>query len=243
MNNVVKQSNVSIIIPAFNEEENLPETLNDYIDNFLELNKSGYRLTVVCNGCTDNTSVIAHNYSRKNSQIAVIDILERIGKGGAIKKGIQIADGDIVGYVDADGSIKARELWKLIQIAIQGKDVVIGSRRVKGAQITVNKSLKWRFASNIHNLLTRILFQLPFRDTQCGAKVLRRRVVKRLINEFKINGMTFDIELLWKAKRQGFEILEIPIIWEHKLKRGATGDLLRTSTKMLFDMIKLRLVP
>lgn len=231
---------ISIIIPACNEEERLGGTLESYARYFSEMCADAFQLIVVCNGCTDNTPQIAQVFSQRFPQIKVANYRERIGKGGAIREGFRIADGDIIAFVDADGAIRPDEIWRLIQMVSQNGDGAIGSRRAPGAQILTGKPLHWRLASRCFNLLVRMLFQLPFRDTQCGVKVFRRQVVQSIVDDLIINGMTSDVELLWRARKHGYKIAEVGITWEHKHKNGLTNDLPRTVARMAVEIIKLR---
>ena len=234
---------ISLIIPAYNEEERLGETLSDYISYFSNLSADEFEIIVVCNGCDDNTPEIAAKYSQGFHQIIVLNISDKIGKGGAIKEGFKISTGDIIAFVDADGAIKPGEVWKLIQRVSQGDDGAIGSRWLPGSQVLVKKPLRWRVASRAWNLLVRLFFQLPFKDTQCGAKSFKRNVIQDIINDFQINGMTFDVGLLWKATQRGYNIKEVPIIWEHKHKEGPTNNLYNTIMKMAIEIIRLRFKP
>ena len=241
MDNRQKQRVISIVVPAHNEESWLAETLTDYV-SYLSASVDGdFQLIVVCNGCTDNTPQIAEELSRKFTQIKAINFPARIGKGGAIKEGFSIADGEVIAFVDADGAIKPDEFWKLTQVVMDGADGAIGSRRAPGASILVGRPLMWQGASVGFNWLVRLLFWLPFRDTQCGVKVFKKQVIQSIVNDLSINGMTFDVELLWRAKNRGYKVVELPIVWEHQTKNGPTNDLLRTTVIMAIEIMKLRL--
>ena len=231
---------ISIIIPACNEESRLARTLNNYVSYLSERVDGDFQIIVVCNGCTDNTPQIAEEFSRKFTQIKGINFPARIGKGGAIKEGFRLADGDVIAFVDADGAIKPDEVWKLTQMVMNGHDGAIGSRRTPGASILVRRPFIWQSASRGFNWLVRLLFWLPFRDTQCGLKVFKKRVIHSIVDELHISGMTFDVELLWKARNHGYKITELPIVWEHQPKNGPTNDLPRTVVRMAVDIMKLR---
>jgi glycosyltransferase involved in cell wall biosynthesis len=241
VDNGQKQIAISVIIPACNEETRLAGTLNSYVSYLSERVGSDFQLIVVCNGCTDNTPRIAGEFSRKFAQIRGVNFPARIGKGGAIKEGFRMADGEIIAFVDADGAIKPDEVWKLTQMTLNGSDCAIGSRRAPGARILAGRSFMWQCASRGFNWLVRLLFWLPFSDTQCGVKVFKKRVVQSIINELGISGMTFDVELLWRARSRGYRVTELPIVWEHQPKSGPTNDLLRTVARMTVDIMKLRL--
>lgn len=239
----MEKRKISLIIPAYNEGERLGETLSDYISYFSNVSTDEFEVVVVCNGCDDNTPEIAAKYSQRFHQMIALNISDKIGKGGAIKEGFKIATGDIIAFVDADGAIKPGEVWKLIQRVSQGDDGAIGSRWLPGSQVLAKKPLRWRVASRAWNLLVRLLFRLPFKDTQCGAKAFKRNVIQSIINDFQINGMTYDVGLLWKATQRGYNIKEVPIIWEHKHKEGSTNNLYKTIMKMAIEIMKLRFNP
>ena len=231
---------LSLIIPACNEEKYLKETLDSYVDYFSRDGIPDYEILIICNGCTDTTPEIADAYSADSATIRSINIPDRIGKGGALKKGAAIATGDIVAFVDADNSIIPSETWRLIQPIGDTIDGTIGSRSLPGARIINSKPITWRTASKGFNLLVRLLFGLPFRDTQCGAKVFKKEVLDAIMPDMTISGMTFDVEILWRATKKDYRIQEMPILWSHEPKEGSTNDLPRTIFRMAREMVRLR---
>lgn len=227
---------ISIIIPAYNEEQRIEQTLLDY-SRFFGRNYGDYEIIVVTDGTQDGTDKIVEGISKKDSRIKLLNFSRRLGKGGAIFKGFEKASGEIVGFTDADASVSPKEFNKLI-IALPDYDCVAGSRYAKGAIQLKKQPLSVRIASRIFNILVNLLFGLDMRDTQCGAKVFRRNVIKRVIPHMVTKDFSFDVELLWRINKIG-RIKEEPLIWEHK--QHASKSALRNSPKMLFSILRARL--
>ena len=229
---------ISIVIPAYNAEGMIATTLEDYLIHFSKEYPQGFEIIVVPNGCTDRTTEIVDDYCDKFPQVRSESFEEKLGKGGALIKGLGMACGDIVAFVDADGATTPKELHKLIK-GIEGVDGVIGSRWLPGSNILAKQPLMRRIASRGFNLLVRLLFGLPYKDTQCGAKVFKRYAIAQTIDDLETPGFAFDVDLLYKAKKKGFVIKEAPIVWEDKL--DSTLDLKTAIPNMFLALIKLRL--
>ncbi len=225
---------LSVVIPAYNEEERIEGVLKGYADFY-----ESYEIIVVCNGCSDSTPEIVGDWARRDPRIKVLNFDEKLGKGGAIIEGLKAAEGELIGFLDADESVDAREYLKLVRtIKKSNAGGVIASRRVEGANILVQQSLTRRIASKAFNLLVRSISGLEFQDTQCGAKVFRGKVVKEVINELSSRGYEFDVEILWKLRNKGCSIHEVPIDWKHS---GASKFSLLNAPRMLAGLIKIRL--
>lgn len=240
LNRVCKMNELSIIMPAYNEEKYLEETAKSHVNYFSTIDICAFELIIICDGGTDNTQNIADHLSFQYPQIRVLYNSKCVGKGGSIKKGLNAANGDIIALIDADGSIEPEEVGKLIRQVRQGFEIAIASRHLPEAQVLIKKPLHWRLASLCFNLLVRLLFRLSIKDTQCGAKVFNRQVIQSLSNDIQINGMLIDVELLCRAKQKNYNIKEIPIVWTHKPKEGKTNNLLKTIVEMSIQVIKLR---
>lgn len=226
---------LSIIIPAYNEEERIKRTLELY-NFFLKQRFKNYEIIVVCNGCTDKTPEIVRNFHNRKIKLLVIE--EKIGKGGAIKEGFKIAKGEIIGYLDADGSTYPESVLNLIE-NIKIYDAVIGSRWLKDSILLKKQSLTRRFLSRIFNLFIRIFFDLNFTDTQCGAKFFKKKVIDNISSELTLTDWSFDVELLVKIKTKGYKIKEIPIKWSDD--KNSRLNLLKAPIKMFISIIGLRL--
>jgi glycosyltransferase involved in cell wall biosynthesis len=203
---------LSVLIPAYNEEDRLAKTLEEYITYFQPILASKLEIIVVCNGCTDGTYHVAYKFSQQHPQVRVVSIPGK-GKGYALKQGIKLAEGDIIGFTDADGSTKPMEMHKLMRVITQGYDGAIGSRWLPGSRILVRQPIGRRIASRGFNIIVRVLFWLPYTDTQCGAKVFKATSVRGYICDVKSLGFAFDVEMLWRMKLRGYQVKEIPISW------------------------------
>ena len=220
----------SLVIPAYNEENRIT-LLFDAIPYF-----EG-ELIVVCDG-TDETADIIDRIAaeRKDLTIRCLRFDHRLGKGGGVMAGLKAAHSSCAGYFDADGSTTIGEMMRLLS-CLKESDCVIGSRWVPGSTLTVSQSFMRRIESRIFNLIIRILFGLDFHDTQCGAKVFKKPVIDEILPLMYSTGFEFDVELLWRLKKNGARITEIPIEWQNKGdSRVQKLDMIR----MLFGLLMLR---
>jgi hypothetical protein len=142
----------------------------------------------------------------------------------------------MVGFMDADQSVEPKEMEKLFDV-LKDCDAVIGSRWLKDSIISVKQPLKRRIASRAFNILVRIIFGLPFSDTQCGAKVFKAEAIKNTLGELQTKDFEFDVELLWKIRRKGYKIKEIPITWRHS--EGSTFKL-SYAPSIFYSLLKVR---
>lgn len=203
---------LSIIIPAYNEEHNIKKTLLDHINYFT--NKFNFEIIVVMDGCKDNTFSIVSELSYKHPQIRYLTYPKKLGKGGGIIKGFKSAMGEKIAFTDADGSTPPDQLYKLVQ-QLDHYDAVIGSRWMKESIIQKKESLPRRMASRSFNFMVRILFNLPLKDTQCGAKAFHKYIIDDINGNLKLTNFAFDVELLFIIQKNGYTISEIPINWNH----------------------------
>lgn len=224
---------VSLIIPAYNEEKRISWVLEEYS----KLNPK--EIIVICNGCTDNTPRLVSEFSKRNPKVKMYLSNKKLGKGGAILVGFQKANGEIIAFVDSDDSTTSTEFKKLVTAMVDEKlDGVIGSRRAPGAEILALQPLRRRIASRVFNILVRTMFGLDYRDTQCGIKAFTREAIVDVVGEITCKGFEFDIELLWKLKKKGYRVVEKPIVWRHS--KGSTFSLFN-APKMLINLIKVRI--
>jgi len=200
--------NVSVVIPAYNEEKRIAKTI-DEIERIFEKNGINYEIIVVDDGSTDKTVEVC-----KEAGVKVLRHEKNMGKGAAVKTGFMNAENDIIGFVDADGATYPESILKIIQ-NIGEYDMVIGSRRVKGSVIVSRQPIFRLIASRIFNIYVNFLFNLKIKDTQCGCKFMKAEIAKTLASEIKSNGFEFDVEMLARAKRKNLRILEFPIKWRH----------------------------
>jgi len=236
----VSEPSLLLLIPAHNEEHRIEQVLRSYAQYFRQQYTGQLTIVVVLNGCTDNTLGVVERVATEFPCISYLNFPEPIGKGGALIEGLKLAGTtDLIGYVDADGATPPHAFLDLVRHIGQA-DCVIASRWLPGAIIRQAQSRKRRFASRVFHLIVQLLFWMNIRDTQCGAKVMRREAVQKIHPSLCIADMAFDINLLYSLKRAGFRVLELPTEWNDIA--GSKVVLARTSLTMLLSVIRLRLI-
>ncbi len=229
-----------IVIPAYNEAHRIQRTLDHYLRFFDET----VNFIVVLNGCRDQTLTVIEKVSAKfPGRITIVNISAAIGKGGAIREGWARTQADWVGMVDADGATDPQEFSKLMQAAA-GHDGAIASRFLPGAKIVARVSWMRSLVSVLATRIIRLLFCLPYSDTQCGAKVFRRQIIYPLLPKFTTTNWLFDVELLWWLRRQRRDIVDVPTIWVDQPGSASLGHnwkFLFTAGHLFGNMITLRL--
>jgi glycosyltransferase involved in cell wall biosynthesis len=237
---IQKSPSLLLLIPAYNEEARIEPVLREYADYFRKNYAGECQLVVVLNGCVDNTVGVVKRVAENYSEVSWLEFPDPIGKGGALIEGLKLAPlADLIGYVDADGATSPKAFHDLLK-QWDKADCVIASRWLPGAVLHQQQTGKRQFASRVFHLIVQTFFWLNIKDTQCGAKVMRRQVVEKIHPLLRIADMAFDINLLYAIKRAGFKILEVPTEWTDKI--GSKVVLGRTSLVMLLSVIRLRLV-
>jgi glycosyltransferase involved in cell wall biosynthesis len=227
-----------LLIPAYNEESRIGPVLRGYAEYVPRNYEGKFQLVVVLNGCRDNTLGVVQAVSAEFPVVNWVEYAEPIGKGGALIEGLKLAPrADLVGYVDADGATEPPAFLDLVRRAGEA-DCVIGSRWVPGAVLHQVQSGQRRFASRSFHAIVQFFFRMNIRDTQCGAKVMRRTVVEKIHSSLCVADMAFDINLLYLLKRNGFTVLEVPTEWTDK--SGSKVALFRTSLTMLLSVVRVR---
>jgi glycosyltransferase involved in cell wall biosynthesis len=236
----VTEPSLLLLIPAKDEERRIEPVLRDYARYFQEHYHGKFQLVVVLNGCTDDTLGVVQRVGTDYPAVTALEFPEAIGKGGALIEGLKLAPlADLIGYVDADGATPPQAFHELVK-HIGGVDCVIGSRWLPGAVLHVEQSGQRRFASRGFHLIVQLLFRMNLRDTQCGAKVMRREAVDKVHSSLRIADMAFDINLLYSLKRAGYRILEVPTEWTDKI--GSKVTLVGTSLVMFLSVVRIWLI-
>ena len=236
----VPDPSLLLLIPAYNEERRIEPVLRDYAE-FFGRNYSGeFLIVVVLNGCTDNTLGVVRRVAAEFPSVHALEFREAIGKGGALIEGLKLAvHADLIGYVDADGATPPHAFLDLVR-HIGEADCVIGSRWLPGAIIHQSQASHRQFASRVFHVIVQFFFRLNIRDTQCGAKVMKRAVVEKIHPYLRIADMAFDINLLVSIRRAGFRILEVPTEWTDQA--GSKVVLFRSSLAMFLSALRVRLI-
>ena len=229
---------LSIIIPAYNEELRLSATL-ERIAAYLQAFGHAAEVLVVDDGSKDRTAQVAESFRDRIPSLRVISNGVNRGKGFSVRHGMQEARGRIALFTDADLSAPIEEAGKLFDaLQNQNCDVAIGSRAVDRSLITVHESPFREFAGIIFNKIVRLILWLPFVDTQCGFKAFRRERCAILFEQQRIERFGFDPELLYLARHHGLHSVEIPVQWGHS--HATKVSMLRDSIQMFLDVFQIR---
>jgi len=238
----VPDPSLLILFPAYNEERRIEPVLRDYAQFFGQNYSGKFQLVVVLNGCTDNTLGVVQKVAAEFPLIRADEFKQPIGKGGALIEGLKLASqGELIGYVDADGATPPRAFLELVR-HMENADCVVGSRWLPDSVIHQAQTGNRQFASRVFHFIVQVLFRLNIHDTQCGAKLMKREVVEKVHPFLRIADMAFDINLLVAIKRAGFRIREVPTEWTDKAGSKVTSSLFRSSFTMFLSVVRVRLI-
>lgn len=238
---------LSIVIPAYNEENRIGRSLDDLL-RFLETQTYLAEVIVVDDGSSDETAKRVwertSKYHDAGHKLRVLTNKPNRGKGYSVKRGLTEASGEIVLFSDADFSSPITEAPKLIDpIAEKRADVTLGSRALNPELIGVHQPRMREFGGAVFNLCMRTITGLKFKDTQCGFKAFRREAALPVFALQRVERFGFDPEVLYIAKKQGNRLLEVPVVWNHCEGGELQNKLnyLRDSINMFADLIRIRL--
>lgn len=198
-----------MVIPALNEAQRLPRTLQRLRD-YLNRQRYTWEIIVVSNGSTDGTEQVVEEFARDCPNVCVISLAER-GKGRALKVGALRSCGSVVFLCDADLSMPPETLSAFLRV-LEGADVVAGSREGKGAR-RYNEPRHRHIMGRVFNWLVQMLAVPGIQDTQCGFKALRSEAARDLFEQQLLTGFGFDVELLYLARKYGYRVRELGIPW------------------------------
>jgi dolichyl-phosphate beta-glucosyltransferase len=201
---------LSIIIPAYNEEPRLAHSLEKAL-SWLADHDQDFEIIVVDDGSTDATVAVAHGFADRG--IRVLSLPRNQGKGAAVRQGILASDGQRVLISDADFSTPIEDLARL-ESRLGEAPVVLGSRAVAGARVTRRQPLYREFMGKTFNKILRLFGVRGINDTQCGFKLLDGDVARTLFSCIITPGFAFDVELVWLAQRLGHRVVEVGVTWE-----------------------------
>src|SRR6058998_1927664 len=229
----------TVVIPCFNEEARIAETLHGTLD-YLTAKAPESELIVVNDGSTDTTAAIARERLKDATiQTRLLENFPNRGKGAAVHSGLLAAQKPIGLFFDADLSTPLGETPKLIEPIANGEvDIAFGSRALDRSLIGVHQPWRREQGGRVFNLLVRVATGLPFWDTQCGFKAFQLDVCRPILEAAHVNGFAFDVELLFLAHRAGLRIREIPVRWNHA--QGSKVSFFRDSLRMLREVIAIR---
>lgn len=227
---------LSIVIPAHNEEDRLPNTL-EKIYKFLETQDYSYEVIIVENGSSDHTLELAQEFAQSRPTLRVLQEQKR-GKGNAVKRGMLEAHGDYRFICDADLSMPIEELQKFIPPVLQQFDIAIASREAPGA-VRYNEPPYRHIGGRAVNFIIQLLILPGLNDTQCGFKCFRAEIAEAIFRQQTLAGWSFDIEILYLARRKKFIIKEIPIHWYFDADSKVSA--VRDAVRMISDIFRIHL--
>lgn len=231
---------LSIIIPAYNEEKRLGRTLARIHDYFASqgMGPDYSEIIVVDDGSTDGTASVVQDWERRMPELRLIRNDRNHGKGFSVRHGMLEARGKIALFTDADLSSPIEESRKLLAALDAGNDIAIGSRALDRSLIAVRQSRLREIAGIIFNGFVWIFTGLPFHDTQCGFKAFVRARARIAFEQQRIERFGFDPEILYLAKRHGLRSVEVPVRWAHDA--ATKVNVLRDSLLMFADLAIIR---
>lgn len=235
---------ISIVIPAYNEEGNIKDGALKAVNDYLIKRKYSWEVLIVDDASKDNTVKLAETFVKKHPKFRVLKEPHR-GKGGTVIAGVLAAKGEIVLFTDMDQATPISQIEKFIPRFKEGYDIVIGSRAGRKGAPVLRKIMAGGFV-----FLRTIILGLPYKDTQCGFKALKKDAAKKVFNKMKIfsektkaKGAAvtagFDLELLYIARKLKLKVAEVPVVWHHKGTERVSA--IKDSWYGLRDMMQVRI--
>jgi dolichyl-phosphate beta-glucosyltransferase len=235
---VTADPELSVVVPVFNEQRIIRETVRRIGAYFDFIGQAG-EILIVNDGSTDRTAAALEGAPHGTlSTLRVLTAKTNSGKGFAVRRGALEARGRQILVTDADLSTPLKEVEKLQAALAAGADVAIGSRAIPRKEADVQQSFKRHLSGRIFNTLVQTLLLPGFHDTQCGFKLFTAPAARALFPLQQMIGFSFDVEILYLARKQGLRIAEVPVMW----KQGATSqvNLFRDSTRMVRDLFIIK---
>jgi len=232
---------LSVVIPAYNEEKRIKKTLLE-ADKFLSSRNYSYEIIVADDGSSDGTVELIKNLSKDIKNLRVIDNQENHGKGYVVRQGLMEAKGKYRLFMDADNATTVNQIQNLLPFFKEGYDVVIGDRELKESRIEKHQPFYKEMLGDLGNLLIQALAVPGIKDTQCGFKCFSAELVESVFPKLKIDRWGFDIEILALARKSGYKIKTVPVVWandeESKVSMSGYVNTLKELFQIKWNMMR-----
>jgi dolichyl-phosphate beta-glucosyltransferase len=228
---------LSVVVPCYNEEQRLPRTI-EQIERYLDGKNAPYELILVDDGSVDGTRRVMDAAVHRHDGVRVEALPHNRGKGRALALGVEAAKGDQILLTDADLSTPIEELDKLQAALSGGAGVAIASRAVRGSRVEISQPFYRVLMGKGFNLIVQVVLLPGIWDTQCGFKLFRADVARRVFADLITDGFGFDPEVLYRARKQGVKIAEVPVVWRNSAETKVSA--VSSSLDMLKHVIRLR---
>ena len=228
---------LSVVIPCYNEELRLPRTV-EQVERYLDAKQTPYELILVDDGSGDATRKVMDDAVERHNGVRVAS-QPHSGKGRALATGVAAAKGDEILVTDADLSTPIEELDRLQAALDAGVGIAIGSRALRASRVEISQPLYRVLMGKVFNLIVQAVLLPGIWDTQCGFKLFRADVAHRVFAELVTDGFGYDPEVLYRARKQGVKIAEVPVVWRNSAPTKVSA--LRSSIDMLKHVLWLRL--
>ena len=234
----MEEIKLSVIIPCYNEESRFVEGFDHYY-SYLSKQKYSWELILVNDGSTDKTLKLIHKVSRGKPSLKIISYRQNHGKGYAIAQGVEEAKGKYILFSDIDHSVSIETFKSFERYFDEGYQVVIGSRRVKGAKIEIHQPPLREFLGRGFSFLVRFLIDTKIRDATCGFKAFEKKIAQKIFSKISIYDWAFDAEILFLAKKYKIKVAQASVVWKNV--RGTKVNLQKDVLRSLFGLVKIRL--
>ena len=232
----VKDIHLSLVIPAYNEEPRIKNTL-ECVYEFLSTQDYSYEVVLCNDGSDDTTGSIAQSFLDKKPNFQLLNLPHR-GKGAAVKEGMLVARGQNIFMCDADLAMSLDQINLFLAEMSKGFDIAIGSRELVESRRFEEPRLRY-FAGRVFNLFVKFIAIRKYRDTQCGFKLINGLKGRKIIEHSIINKFCIDVEILYLAKKFDLKVYEIGINWINN--KDSSVNLIKDSFNMFSDLIKIKI--
>jgi dolichyl-phosphate beta-glucosyltransferase len=228
---------LSIVIPAYNEESRIGPTVLDIV-RYCRNRQGSFEVILVDDGSRDGTTAVGRQLCIACPELRLIRLAANHGKGYAVRTGVVNAVGRIILFTDADGATPIGEIERLEGALLAGADLAVGSRVLRATGVEVRAKVYRRVIGRTFHFLVERLADSGVKDTQCGFKLFHSRVAQDLFSRMRMDGFSFDVEVLVMARRRGYRVAEVPVNWVHQ--PGSKVRLTLDSLRMAADLVRIR---